>query len=81
MDAHRMDYRYTVAQGPALSQINADALLVVLTGEPTSFLDAYSTVKELNATYKRQRFDLVVNVVASEAEGKQLFARSAVAGY
>jgi len=28
-----MDYRYTVAQGPALSQINADALVVVLTGE------------------------------------------------
>ncbi len=28
-----MDYRYTVAQGPALSQINADALLVVLTGD------------------------------------------------
>jgi flagellar biosynthesis protein FlhG len=54
---------------------SADVVLVVLTGEPTSFLDAYSTVKELNATYKRQRFDLVVNVVASEAEGKQLFAR------
>jgi leucyl aminopeptidase len=33
MDAHRMDYRYTVAQGPALSQINADALLVVLTAD------------------------------------------------
>ncbi|MDE2400690.1 MAG: leucyl aminopeptidase [Burkholderiales bacterium] len=35
-----MDYRYTVAQGPALSQINADALLVILcsdhatTGDP-----------------------------------------------
>ncbi|MGH6648849.1 leucyl aminopeptidase [Aquabacterium sp.] len=28
-----MDYRYTVAQGPALSQINADALLVILTGD------------------------------------------------
>jgi leucyl aminopeptidase len=33
MDAHRMDYRCTVAQGPALSQINADALLLVLTSD------------------------------------------------
>jgi leucyl aminopeptidase len=31
MDAHRMDYRTTVAQGPALSQVNADALLVIVT--------------------------------------------------
>ena len=54
---------------------SAEVALVVLTGEPTSFLDAYSTVKELNLTYKRQCFDLVVNGVASEAEGKQLFAR------
>ncbi|MES2091595.1 MAG: leucyl aminopeptidase [Pseudomonadota bacterium] len=28
-----MDYRYLASQGPALSQINADALLVILTGE------------------------------------------------
>ncbi|MBC7699343.1 leucyl aminopeptidase [Aquabacterium sp.] len=28
-----MDYRYTVAQGPALSQINADVLLVILTDD------------------------------------------------
>ncbi|HYR25252.1 MAG TPA: leucyl aminopeptidase [Aquabacterium sp.] len=32
-----MDYRAFVAQGPALSQVNADALLLVLTGEhPTT---------------------------------------------
>jgi leucyl aminopeptidase len=31
MDVHRMDYRSTLAQGPALSQLNADALLLVLT--------------------------------------------------
>jgi leucyl aminopeptidase len=31
MDVHCMDYRATVAQGPALSQVNADALLLILT--------------------------------------------------
>src|SRR5690606_31852814 len=31
MDLHCMDYRVISAQGPALSQVNADALIVVLT--------------------------------------------------
>jgi leucyl aminopeptidase len=31
MDLHSMDYRAISAQGPALSQVNADALVVVLT--------------------------------------------------
>ncbi len=33
MDLHRMDYRSSVAQGSTLSQVNADALLLVLTPE------------------------------------------------
>src|SRR5574343_1401494 len=33
MDFHCMDYRASVAQGPALSQVNADALVLVLTPE------------------------------------------------
>ena len=33
MDLHSMDYRAISAQGPALSQVNADALVVVLTPE------------------------------------------------
>jgi leucyl aminopeptidase len=33
MDLHRMDYRSAIAQGPALSQVNADALVLVLAPE------------------------------------------------
>src|SRR5690606_6010999 len=39
MDSHCMDYRATVAQGPALSQVNADALLVILTPEQATTAD------------------------------------------
>jgi leucyl aminopeptidase len=39
MDLHRMDYRSSVAQGPALSQLNADALLLVLTEARSSTSD------------------------------------------
>jgi leucyl aminopeptidase len=34
-----MDYRFAVAQGPALSQVNADALLLVLTAEQVATAD------------------------------------------
>ena len=36
MDLHRMDYRSAIAQGPALSQVNADALVLVLAPEHTT---------------------------------------------
>lgn len=53
----------------------ASEIVVVLTGEPTSFLDAYSTLKEMSNRYKRTRFNVVLNIVESETNAVNLFSR------
>jgi flagellar biosynthesis protein FlhG len=39
----------------------ADKILIVVTPEPTSVMDAYATIKILNQTYHKNEFFLVVN--------------------
>jgi flagellar biosynthesis protein FlhG len=39
----------------------ADEILMVVTPEPTSLMDAYATIKILNQLYKRREFLLIVN--------------------
>lgn len=53
----------------------AGEIVVVLTGEPTSFLDAYSTLKELSNRYRRSRFNVVLNSVEGEVDAVNLFSR------
>jgi len=53
----------------------ASEIVVVLTGEPTSFLDAYSTLKELSNRYRRTHFNVVLNSVDSEDDAVNLFSR------
>jgi flagellar biosynthesis protein FlhG len=44
----------------------ADRILVVVTPEPTSMMDAYASIKVLNRQYERNEFLLVVNLAHPE---------------
>ena len=50
-------------------------VLVVLTNEPTSLMDAYALIKTLHLRSQGQSLGVVVNMVDSIDEGEALFAR------
>ena len=52
----------------------ADKVLIVLVGEPTSFLDAYSLIKAAHLDAGLSNFSVVVNMTQSEAQAKAHFA-------
>ena len=54
-------------------------LVVVLVGEPTSFMDAYSFIKALHLEKKCERVSVIVNMAASQAEAGQTFSNFAKA--
>lgn len=51
----------------------ADRVVVVLVGEPTSFLDAYALIKAANAEGGVENFCVVVNMARNDAEAKSHF--------
>ena len=51
----------------------ADTRLIVLTPEPTSFVDAYAIVKALNVSHGTASFEIVTNMVAHDSAGRDLF--------
>ncbi len=51
----------------------ADLVLLVLTPEPTAFMDAYATVKALNVRHGCTRIAVVSNMVESNAAGRSLY--------
>lgn len=53
----------------------ADTPLIVVAPEPTSFVDAYALVKALAVSHGLDRFEIVTNMVQSEAAGHALFDR------
>lgn len=53
----------------------ADRVLIVLVGEPTSFMDAYSVVKILNTEAEVTEFEVITNMVTSPSEGQSLFKK------
>ncbi len=55
----------------------AHEVLLVVSPEPTSIADAYATVKVLWRQAGVERFALVVNPAATDAHGRELFARLA----
>ena len=50
-----------------------DKLVIVLVGEPTSFMDAYTFIKKANLDYNIQNFSIVVNMVDNEEEAQKIF--------
>ena len=51
----------------------ADHVVVVLVGEPTSFLDAYSLIKAANRETNVQNFSVVVNMSRNASEARVHF--------
>ena len=50
-------------------------VVVVLTPEPTSMTDAYATIKVLNQHHKVTDFRILVNMVQSAAEARQVYRK------
>lgn len=53
----------------------AQEVLVVVCDEPTSITDAYALIKLLNRDYRTARFRVLANMVRSEQEGRNMFAK------
>ncbi|QEQ95814.1 MinD/ParA family protein [Neptunomonas concharum] len=51
----------------------AQEVLVVVCDEPTSITDAYALIKLLNRDYRTTRFRVLANMVATDAEGRNMF--------
>ena len=50
-----------------------DKLVLILVGEPTSFMDAYTFIKAANLEAGVENFSIIVNMVESDAQGLQHF--------
>jgi flagellar biosynthesis protein FlhG len=55
----------------------ASETIVVVTPESTSLTDAYALIKILHRQYAKKRFGLLVNMVKSQGEAKEVFFRLA----
>ena len=52
-----------------------EKLLVVIMGEPTSFMDAYSLTKSANLDFGLENFGVLVNQTSSKKQAEALFAK------
>ena len=52
-----------------------DRLVVILVGEPTSFMDAYTFIKAASLEAGVEKFSVVVNMVEDEKQGLQHFTK------
>jgi flagellar biosynthesis protein FlhG len=57
----------------------ANETIIVVTPEPTSLTDAYALIKVLYQRHAKKRFSLLVNMVKTPAEAKEVFLRMAQA--
>ncbi|MCK9362266.1 MAG: MinD/ParA family protein [Syntrophales bacterium] len=53
----------------------AREIIVVVSPEPTSLTDAYALIKVLYQRHAKKRFRLIVNMVKSQAEAKEVYGR------
>ncbi len=53
--------------------VSANDILVLVTPEPTAITDAYALMKVMRLKYGEDRFNIVVNMAASEREGEEVF--------
>ena len=51
----------------------AQEVIVILSPDPTSFTDAYATIKVLAVNYGVQEFEIITNNTKNADEGKELF--------
>ena len=54
---------------------SADKVIVVITGEPTSFIDAYTLIKTSFLDYKINNFGIIINMAASPMQAELNFEK------
>ena len=54
---------------------SADKIIVVITGEPTSFIDAYTLIKTSFLDYKINNFGIIINMAASPMQAELNFEK------
>ena len=47
--------------------------IVILSPDPTSMTDAYALIKVLASQYGKEKFHLIINIVKSKKEGREVF--------
>ena len=52
-----------------------DRLVIVLVGEPTSFMDAYTFIKTANLDYNLRNFSIIVNMAENEKAAQETFIK------
>ncbi|MDC3072054.1 P-loop NTPase [bacterium] len=52
---------------------SSDKVIIVLTGEPTSFIDAYSLIKAAFLDYKINNYGIIINMALNEMQAKLNF--------
>ena len=52
---------------------SSNKVIIILTGEPTSFIDAYSLIKAAFLDYKMTNFGIIINMAISRAQAKLNF--------
>jgi flagellar biosynthesis protein FlhG len=57
----------------------AQESIIVLTPEPASLTDAYTLIKVLFHTYRKERFTLLINATRDELEAKETFRKISMA--
>ena len=53
----------------------AQEIIVIATPEPTSITDAYALIKVLHQQHAKEHFRLLINMVKTETEAKEVFTR------
>lgn len=53
----------------------AEEIIVITTPEPTALTDAYALIKVLHQRHDKKRFKLLVNMVKSQGEAKEVYKR------
>lgn len=54
---------------------SANKVVIILTGEPTSFIDAYSLIKAAYLDHKMDNFGIVINMASSNLQAKLNFEK------
>ncbi len=79
---NKIDNVKLVVDIPAGAEDNAlvfamacDRIVVVIVGEPTSFVDSYALLKAIHSKSSFKNFCIIVNQVENEKQGKELFSK------
>ena len=75
LDFVLMDTAAGISQNVMYFNLAAEEIIVVVTAEPTSLTDAYALIKILYQRHARKRFRLLVNMVKSAVQAREVFER------